>query len=68
MIILNEITISAVAVLKTRTHLSTAGNITTFSRLIDSKMHSCEINDATMRGLTNICRLDDKMFKMICSE
>ena len=66
MTITNTITVSEVLTYKTKTEVFIDGDKATFSRLIDGKLRSCEINDATMRGLTNICKLDDNMFKMIC--
>ena len=66
MLIINTITVSEVLTYKTKTEVFMDGDKATFSRLIDGKMYSCELDDATMRGLTNICKLDDNMFKMIC--
>jgi len=79
MIVLNDVTVSAVETYKTRTHLSTittAGStaldaeisITTFSRLIDGKMRYMEVQDATLQRVEAISRLDDGMFKFFTND
>ena len=68
MIILNDVTVSAVETYKTKTHLSTEDAITTFSRLIDGKMRYMEVQGATLQRAEAISRLDDAMFKFFASE
>ena len=68
MIVLNDVTVSAVETYKTRTHLSTKDDITTFSRLIDGKMRYMEVQDATLQRAEAISRIDDSMFKFFTND
>ena len=68
MIILNDVTVSAVETYKTKTHLSTEEGTTTFSRLIDGKMRYMEVQDATLQRVEAISRLDDAMFKFFTND
>jgi len=67
MVITNTITISEVETLKTKTgvFISEEG-VASFSRIIDGKMKHYDVEDCTMKIATNVSRMDDNMFLLLC--
>ena len=67
MVITNTITISEVETLKTKTGVFMHHNRASFSRIIGGKMHHYDVEDCTMKIATNVSRMDDNMFLLLCA-